>query len=173
MVLVLAACVPVPGARAPVPLQDGAVLVAAPAGYCASADASGDVVVFGRCAGASGAEPAVIAVTVGGEGSSAFLQSGAAALSDYVTSPEGRAALARDGRAASVRIGSVAVAEGALVIRLTDRALGEHWRALLPLRGRAVSVTVTAPPGAVLSPEAGRQLLDRTISALRAANAGA
>jgi hypothetical protein len=47
------------------------------------------------------------------------------------------------------------VAEGALMLRVADRSVGEYWRAVLGLKGRLVTISVTAP-----DPETGRRLLE-------------
>lgn len=151
----------------------GAMKAAAPAGYCIEPSAStasgeGAVVLMGRCAGAAATvAPALITVSLGGPGSSVVLQSGARALSDYFLSPAGRAALARDGRAGSVRVLQTSVAEGALMLRVADRTVGDYWRAILGLKGRLVTISVTAP-----DPDAGRRLLEAAMAAMRRANPG-
>lgn len=162
-------------------LQGGTITAAAPAGYCIEPKASHDegdgaVVLIGRCSGASSAPPALIALSIGGPGSSAVLQSGAKALSDYFLTPAGRAALARDGRASSVTIRKTAVADGALILRVEDRSVGAYWRAVLGLNGRLVTLSVTTPDTGPDTPpldEAeGRRILDRAIAAMRRANGG-
>ncbi len=194
----LAACVapgPSPGTAAAgsgprsLALQGGAITAAAPPGYCIEPKASHDegdsaVVLMGRCSGASSAAPALIAVSIGAPGSSAVLQSGAQALSDYFLSPAGRAALARDGRAASVTIRKTAIADGALILRVEDRGVGPYWRAILGLKGRLVTLSVSAPDtaagtaaetgpaGAPLDEATGRRILDRAVLAMRRANSG-
>ncbi|MCB6179516.1 hypothetical protein LHP98_15440 [Rhodobacter sp. Har01] len=183
LVLLLAACVPVAGGglglagKNAAPVLGGAIEVAGPRGYCIDRKASREtedsaVMVLGRCAGSLTAEPALIAIVVGAQGSSEVLKTGASALTEFFASADGRAALARDGRAGSVTIHSVTVAEGALVLHLTDRSVGRYWRALIGARGRLVTISVSAPVGDDLAPEAGRALLDATIAAMRAANRG-
>ncbi|MCL4066617.1 hypothetical protein M3484_08535 [Pseudomonas sp. GX19020] len=153
----------------------GEIRIEPPAGYCihpgASSDSSdGAVVLIGECAAKGAVIPAVISVTIGGEGSAAILQSGAKALSDYFMSRPGRAALARDGNPASVNVRQTALSGGALVMRMFDRQVGEYWRAVLGLRGRLVSVSVMAPETSSLSPEQSRTLLEKSITSIRAAN---
>jgi len=149
--------------------------VVAPAGYCidpAASHDSGDsaVVLIGDC---GPVVPAIISITLGEPGSSAVLQSGARALSDYFTSRAGRAALARDGQAASVTVRETSLAGGALIMRLHDRQVGEYWRAVMGVKARLVSVSVTAPQTSSLSPDQSRKLLEQTMTALRAANGSA
>lgn len=179
LVLLLAACVPAggggPAGRGSARVLGGEITVAGPRDYCIDPRASREtadsaVMVLGRCSGGGTADPALITVTVGAPGSSEVLKSGASALTAFFTSSAGRAALARDGRAGSVKIHSVAVADGALVLHLSDRAVGPYWRALIGARGRLVTISVSAPQGANLAKEDGRALLDRSIVAMRAAN---
>lgn len=153
-------------------LFGGEIAVVTPAGYCVDTGASGAqdgsaVVLMGRCSGETAAAPALITMSLGGPGSSAVLKTGAKALSDYFLSPAGRAALARDGKARSVRVIQTSVAEGALMLRVADRSVGEYWRAVLGLKGRLVTISVTAP-----DPETGRRLLEATMAAMRRANPG-
>jgi hypothetical protein len=173
----LTACVAPSGAAPSSPrriaVQDGAVIATVPAGFCFETaashdDASGAVMVAGRCA--AGSDPAVISISIGTAGSSDVLKSGGRALSDWFISPAGRAALARDGRASSVRVGKTVVADGAFLLLVTDRKVGTYWRAVLGLKGRLVTVSVAAPTGQKLDETLGRQVLDRTVAGLRAAN---
>lgn len=175
--LTLAACVAPQGTTTAtarrVPVQDGALVATVPAGFCFDRAAShdddtGTVMVAGRCA--AGGDPAVISVSIGAPGSSGVLQSGGRALSAWFTSPAGRAALARDGRAGSVKVGKTLVADGAFLLLVNDRKAGTYWRGVLGLKGHLVTVSVSAPAGSVLEETLGRQVLDQTIAGLRAAN---
>lgn len=175
--MALSGCVGVPGVpsgRSAGFLGDS-IQVAPPAGYCIDRRASHDngqtaVVLIGKCADGSAAVPALVSASIGPPGSSAVIRSGAKALSDYFMSPAGRAALARDGRAGSVVIRKTAVADGVLVLRVADRNLGEYWRAVMGVKGRLVTLSVTAPPGRPLDEAAGRKILDQQVAAMRRAN---
>lgn len=181
LALAVAACVPgeVAG-RAPSPraaVLGGALVAAVPQGYCFDPSAShagsaegGAVMVAGRCSAATAQAPAVISISFGGPGSSEVLKSGGRALSDWFTSRAGRAALARDGRAGSVRVQQTLVADGAFLLLVADRQAGTYWRAVLGLSGHLVTVSVLPPQGEALDPKAARVLLDRTVAVLRAAN---
>lgn len=179
--LALAACVPVTGTGSlprSAAFIGGSFTAAAPSGYCIDTAASHDagdgaVVLIGRCADGSAALAALITLSVGGQGSSAALTPGAKALTDYFRSDAGRAALARDGRASSVRVLMATVADGALVLKVDDRNAGQYWRAILGVRGRLVTISVSAPGGGALPEPGGRALLDRAMAQVRAANAGA
>lgn len=163
------------GSRNAMSFTGGQIRSAAPEGYCLDPAASRDsadaaVMVITRCSANNTAIPAIITVTVGAEGSAEVLKSGAKALSDYFASPAGRAALARDGSAGSVVVRQTGLAGGALMMKMVDRSVGEYWRAVLGLKGRLVTIAVTQPETSSLSPEQSRALLERTLTALRAAN---
>lgn len=154
--------------------------VAAPSGFCAARDSlsrlgTSDFVAFTRCAGAG----PVLTATVGAAGSGAGLDLSGAALAAYFTSDEGRAALARSGRAEAVTVHEVLEADGAVLLRLTDASRrpseigpGESWRAVMAVQDRLV--TLAAAPGLSggLTRDAGRALIGRYVVSTRAANAG-
>jgi hypothetical protein len=171
----LAACVaPGGGAAQKLAVSGGQVLAAVPGGFCIQPDATldspeGSVLIATRC-NAESASPAVLSISIGGTGSSEVLKSGAKALSDWFLSPAGRAALARDGRAQSVRVLQSVVADGVLLLHLNDVSVGDYWRAVLGMRGRLVTISATGPAGSPLAPELSRKVVKQTISALRAAN---
>lgn len=171
LAVLVAGCVsPGGGGSSRVALFQGDMIAQPPAGYCVDQGASaaqggGAVVLMGRCSGDTAAVPALITLSVGEPGSSAVLQSGAKALSDYFRSPAGRAALARDGKAGSVRVQQTSVVDGALVLRVVDRAVGDYWRVIFGLRGRLVTISVRAD-----DPAQGRRIVDLAMAAMRQAN---
>ena len=114
--LLLAGCQMTTATLSPAPLTllDGAVTVSGPRGYCIdpqSRQQSGDtaVVLMGRCQDAASVAPAVLTVSVGPAASAGVLTGDGRALTAYVTSTEGRAALSRLGRAAGVTHGGLVV----------------------------------------------------------------
>lgn len=176
VLLLLAACVaPGGGGSSSTPVLGGALTVAVPAGYCIDPRASHDdgrsaLVIAGRCDAGRPVPAAVLTVSVGGEGSSAILQAGARALTDWARSPAGRAALARDGKAGSVAVRETLVWDGAFLIRLEDRAIGPYWRAAIGLKGRLVMISVSPPERQGLPLAEGRAILERAIAGIRRAN---
>ena len=153
----------------------GAMVAALPQGYCLDpksrhAERGGTVVIGGRCAASRPVPAAAITVSIGGEGSSAVLKSGARVLTEWARSPAGRAALARDGQPGSVTIRETLVADGAFLIRLEDRAVGPYWRAAIGVNGRLVMISVSAPDGGTLSLSEGRKILSGVVDAMRRAN---
>lgn len=175
--LLLAGCVTDGAGPRSVALLDGAMVAAAPPGYCLAPGAgrrSGDgaVVLMGRCSAASAAEPAVLTLSVGPAGSAGAMGADGEGLAGYFTSAEGRAALSRRGRAADVAILSAVGAGDAFLLHVRDRAVGDYWRAVTGIRGRLVTVTAAGPDGQSLSEARGRALVEAAVAALRRANPG-
>lgn len=154
--------------------------VAAPSGFCAARDSlsrlgTSDFVAFTRCAGAG----PVLTATVGAPGSGAGLELSGPEMAGYFLSDDGRAALARSGRAEAVTVHEVVEADGALLVRLTDLSRrpteigdGESWRAVLAVQDRLVTLAAAPGRSAGLTREAGRALIGRYVAATRGANAG-
>ena len=157
---------------------DGAVTVVAPRGYCIDPaaslhDADTAVVLIGRCrtdARSAAQVAAVVTVSVGPGGSAGVMTAGGAALSAFFTSDQGRALLARSGRAADVQVIQARARDDAFVMQVADRSAGVYWRAVTGIGGRLVTVSASGAEGADLAPEAGLPLVESTLAALRAAN---
>ena len=173
----LAACVPPSGfgsARS-APVLGGAVNIGVPAGYCIAPDtgrggADSVVVLMGRCADTSRAAAALVSVSVGRSASAGVMTAGGPALAAFFTSAQGRATLSREGRASDVRvIGALGVGD-AFLLHLADRTVGEHWRAIIGVNGRLITISATGTASAPLSPTEGRAVVDATLAALRRAN---
>ncbi len=169
LALLLAACVPA-GSPTQATILDGAVRVGLPPGYCIDRGAGrqdGDsaVVVLGRCRADPGVTPAVISMTIGPAGSGAVLAAPPSYLAGYFMSPAGRAAMASDGRAASVTVDTAKAVGPAIVLRLTDRRTGPYWRGVRQVAGRAVTISVTTAEVA-----AGEAVLTAALAATAAAN---
>jgi hypothetical protein len=183
LLLVLAACVPgLPdlgtSSSRSMPVMGGAIQVAAAPGYCVDRQASREtdaqaVVIIGRCSDRSGSLPAIVTVAVGAPGSAASLTAGPEALAQFFASEDGRATLGRDGDAASVSIRDIRTVDGRLILHLDDAATGETWRTLFGLRGRLVSVSVSATTGRGQTGAAGRTLLDMSTTAMIRSNPAA
>jgi hypothetical protein len=166
------------GGTTKVALFDGTMTLAAPSGYCidpAAVHQAGDAVVavLGRCAATSTATPGLLTVSVGQPGSAGVMTAGGAALAAFFTSTEGRRVLSRSGKAQDVQVRQAVGRPDAFVMRVTDRAVGDYWRAVTGIGGRLVTISATGAEGAPLAPEAGRALVDAAVAAMRAANPGA
>lgn len=173
--LLLAGCVVPGGGIRSVALLDGAVVAAAPAGYCIAPGAGqrgedSAVVLMGRCSDRSEADPAVLTLSVGAAGSAGAMAAGGAALADFFRSGEGRAMLSRAGRAADVRVLEAVGRADAFFLHVEDAAVGDYWRALTGIRGRLVTVSVAGPEGQDLPEGKGRTLVEDAVAALRRAN---
>ena len=152
--------------------------LAAPPGYCidpAAVQKSGDTVVavLGRCASISTVTPGLLTISVGQPGSAGVMAAGGEALAAFFASTEGRRVLSRSGRAQDVQLRQAVGSKDAFVMRLTDRAVGDYWRAVTGIGGRLVTISATGAEGTPLAPEAGRKLVDAAVLALRMANPAA
>ena len=166
------------GGTTRVALFEGAMTLAAPPGYCidpAAVQKSGDTVVavLGRCASTSTVTPGLLTISVGQPGSAGVMAAGGPALAAFFTSTEGRRVLSRSGRAQDVQVRQAVGRPDAFLMRLTDRAVGDYWRAVTGIGGRLVTISATGAEGTPLAPEAGRKLVDAAVLALRMANPSA
>lgn len=173
----VAGCVTTGGGLRSVALLDGALVAAAPAGYCLAPGTgrrNGDsaVVIMGRCSAGGEAAPAVVTLSIGQAGSAGVLAGGGAVLAGYFTSEAGRAAVSRSGRAEDVEVLAASEVAGAFLLRLRDRKAGEYWRGIDGLRGRLITVSAAGPEGEALEPAKGRALVLAALAALRRANPG-
>ncbi len=117
--------------------------------------------------------PAVMTVSVDND---AWGTAPAEVLDAYFATAEGRAALARDGRASSVRILESRQADDALFLHAVDRsgfpatAAEDYWRAIFDLGGRFVTVSLVGLSDAPIPREDGLRTLQQQVNRLRAAN---
>lgn len=181
---------PPPQAALRVSVDGRAVVVTGPAGYCVDRAASRDgaeaaFVLLGSCAALGGgrARPAgpagILTAAIQPGPSGAGLD--APALHDlarFLQSPAGRAALSRSGQGDDVAVAQALLQGDALLLQIEDQGQAGrdqglqpgYWRAILPLRGRMVTLSALAPAQAPLSPEAGRALIEAFLARMRAAN---
>ena len=155
--------------------------IAAPAGYCLAAGAvarqrGSDFAAFTPCT-PGGTATGVLSATVGSAGSAQPVDP--QAMAAFFTSPAGRRALSRARDEASVTVHEVLSADGAILVRMTDRATppaavatGESWRAVMAVDGRLVTLSANPGRGTTLPREAGRRLIGGFVAAMRQANAG-
>lgn len=164
-----------PGSSRAAAVLDGALNVGVPAGYCIDQKASragkdAAVVLMGRCSDAGRATPALITVSIGKSGSAGVLTAGGQVLAEYFTSDQGRATLSRDGRASDVRVIQAVGVEGAFLLHLLDRDIGEYWRAVIGVNGRLVTISATGTETVPLGAEDSRKLIDVSVKAMQKAN---
>ncbi len=182
-----------PGAPETVAVARGAVVVGGPKGYCideASSRAGADAgfVLLAGCASISGNPrdpmpdpPALLTASVAGASDAA--PAGAEELdrlAEFLTTPEGRATLARDGQAGSVEILDQARVPGALLLHLQDSGIDpafglstDYWRGIFELNGRLITVSVKGFASGPLSAEQGRVAMHGFIARIRAESAPA
>jgi len=169
-------------------VSGGAITVAGPAGFCVDPESSrlSDETAFvflGSCAALNGkgarlTPRAVLTASVmpGAPAGDAF-RAQMRDLAAYLMTDEGRASLARDGRARSVQIAEVLLVGDALFLRARDRAplaghrvVPEYWRAILARRGRLLSLSVLSLAEAPVEAGDMRVLLDEFVARVASAN---
>lgn len=168
-------------------LPDGLV-VSGPRGWCVDTrttrtDGETSVVVLGSCAAiagnALGPRPEVPGlVTVSIENDAGDVPP-ADLLQNFVASEAGRAALARDGSAASVVILESRRAGELLLIHVEDRSIHhvpgvapEYWRALFDLDGRFVTVSLMGLNESPIDEASGFAALEAQVVRLKLVNGG-
>lgn len=196
--LAAAGCVPaIDVGRAPparFALVESSLVIAGPPGYCVDRASSrlrangSAFVLLGSCASIAGNARApkpgtrgllTVSVTeaVADEASVAALLGD---MTDFLGTPEGRAALSRDGDPASVRVLDTRAEGDTLYIRVRDRGgpdkgmEADYWRALFGVNDRLLTATVVGFADAPVADEAGLSTLDALARRIRAeSSAGA
>lgn len=170
-----------------VPVLEGAVTVVPPAGYCIEPASrlereDSALLLAGRCEGQEALAPAVLAATVGvaGSGVGVDVAAGGAEMAAFFRSAPGRAALSARGRPGDVTVLEARGDGTAFYLRFADAgraAAGgvqaDGWRALFPVAGRLVSLSVSGTPTAPVGRDSGYALITAFAAATHAANRGA
>ncbi len=180
-------------ARAPdrVVVASKSIVIAGPRGYCVDRSATRDsangaFVLLGSCASianngraAAPRIPGVLTASVSDQ-SSADIGASLDELEAFFTSTEGRAALARDGRARSITILSTRRKNGAFYLHVRDDSENRvvslapiYWRGLFDVRGRIVTVTVTGFKDRPMSAAVGFATLNAFAARIRRENPAA
>ena len=173
-------------APAAIALPDG-LIIAGARGWCidpATPRTRGEaaVVVLGSCAANAGnalwpRAPVQGIVTIAVEEPAADAPP-AEALEAYLATENGRAALARNGRADSLDILETRRRDDTLFLHAIDRSgwprdtAEDYWRALFDIDGRFVTVSLVGAADASISRDAGLATLQAQIDRLKAANGG-
>ncbi len=189
----LAGCAGLPsltGGRAPEKLvvAQGDIVVAGPPGYCIDKAATRDnqdgaFVLLGSCASIANSVqatapqvPAVLTASVSSQGE-ADIDTAMDRLAAFFDSEQGRAALARDGNAASVQVLSTARIDGAFIVRASDSSPAgveglaqDYWRALFDIHGRIVTLTVIAFEAKPMNEAAARAVLEAFVRRMMTEN---
>lgn len=165
------------------------VVIAGPPGYCVDStatrnSASGAFVLLGSCASISNnaqvpvlGTPGLLTASVSGAGGSAISAS-LDQLEAFFASDAGRAALARDGRAASVKILATRRRGKSFYVHARDTSGStkggisqDYWRGLFDVRGRIVTVSVVGFERKPMSNALGLATLDAFATRIRTENA--
>ncbi len=157
------------------------VVVAAPEGWCPDPRAglegeAGSFLLIGPCrTGPVPPVPAILTLSVLGTAGTGAMDRDR--LDAFFGSEVGRAALSRAGDAATVRVVQGGLEGEAYVLHVRDTApmpggavAPDAWRAVLPLSGRLVALTVLSPAEPAVPPATLRSVLDAFVAAMRAAN---
>ena len=157
---------------------NGSVTVAGPAGYCINVEATTEsdieaFVLLVRCRPTMRSTP-VLSATITGlqsdetndtlRGLTAFLQTAA-----------GRAQLSRSGDPRDVEVQEATYAEGAIWLLIRDQGNPDsfdqtYWRAILPVAGRIVTLSVLAARDHPLDHDSGLSVLRGFVMRMRAVN---
>lgn len=177
-------------ARAPekILVANHSVIIAGPPGYCVDRSGTRDTgagafVLLGSCASiannpgaATPHVPGLLTASISGE-SGAAVGSAPNRLRVFFSSPVGRAALARNGDAALVKILDTRYRDGAFFIHARDTGAGgpkglatDYWRGLFDVRGRIVTVTLNEFKGKPMSDAAGLATLNAFAARIRLEN---
>lgn len=162
------------------------VTIAGPDGYCvddrsAENRLGGAFVMLGSCAalqGEGGPEAPAVLTALVSPPSDPPLAPSAEQLLGFLNSPDGRAALAHDGRAGSVSVLSSRADDGVLYVRVRDSSADRpeglepvSWRAVFGLDSRLVALAASSHGAAPASDAELQGTLERFVQAVRAANA--
>ena len=168
-----------------VQLPDG-LIVAGARGWCVDkstsrANSGGAVVVLASCAAI--ADNALLpsprfegVVTVSVEESGETIPS-VQDVAAFLSTSEGRAVLARDGRPESVDLLEVATSDDTLFLHALDTSGGplntgdDYWRAIFDIEGRFVSVSLTSVEPKQVSRATSLATLNAQIARMKSANA--
>lgn len=157
----------------------GAVTVAGPAGYCIDVEATTEsdieaFVLLVRCRATMRPTPVLSATITGveAENDPDMLRR----LTGFLESMPGRAQLSRSGDPRDVEVVEATYAEGAVWLLIHDEgnpsAFDEtYWRAVLPIAGRVVTLSVLAAADHPFERESGLSILRGFVMRMRAANA--
>ncbi|MGC9418127.1 MAG: hypothetical protein ACP5EN_04060 [Rhodovulum sp.] len=175
-----------------VTVADDTVAIAGPRGFCIDRTATRDggqgaFVLMASCAAISGRRNAPVPATdalltasvAANPGPGGTPEDRALVLARFFGTEEGRAALARDGRASSVEVVEMFDRDGLFVLRARDRSAGlgaglrdDYWRAIFDVNGRIVTASVVGFDDRPISDKAGLAVLRDFAARIRTESAG-
>lgn len=170
-----------PSGPAAVAVLDGSVTVAGPAGYCVDDTATREsdseaFVLLVRCSATSRSSPILSATVTGQLAASTADPANLSQLGAFLDTRGGRVQLSRRGNADDVRILQTQVEGGALWLRIEDSGNPDtfepgYWRAILPISGRVVTLSVLSARAHPVGEERGLRALRDFVTAMRNRNA--
>ena len=154
--------------------------VSGPAGYCVDIEATQDsgveaFVLLVRCRGTLRPAPVLSAAITGTPAPDSSDPSQLRRLTDFLATPPGRAQLSRSGDPHDVTVHRATYSDGAIWLLIEDRGNPDsfdnlYWRAILPVSGRIVTLSVLASADHPFDEAAGLALLTRFVMRIRSAN---
>lgn len=169
-----------PSGPATVAVLDGNVIVAGPAGYCVDDTATREsdseaFVLLVRCSPTRRNSPILSATVTGHLAASAADPANLSNLGAFLETSAGRVQLSRRGNAGDVGILQTRVEDGALWLRIEDNGNPDtfepgYWRAILPVAGRVVTLSVLSARAHPVSEERGLRALRDFVAAMRNRN---
>lgn len=171
-------------------LAGGQVVIAGPRGFCIDRAASSAraaeqaIVVLSSCRALGGGilaraptDSAILTATLAPAGLQLDIAEAANQMKRLFASEQGRAALSRSGRAATVRVIESFAAEDAFFLRLSDTSpfpggavSAEYWRAIFAMDDRVMTISAHGLAGNPLQRNDGIRLLREFKLSIRAAS---
>lgn len=163
---------------AQVQVLHNAVTVAGPAGYCVDVEATREsdieaFVLLVRCRATLRPTPVLSATITGVEtdGEPAQMR----ALTEYLQTAPGRAQLSRSGDPRDVTVEEATYADGAVWLLITDHGNpasfeDSYWRAILPVAGRIVTLSVLSASAHPVARDSGLAILRNFVRRMQGAN---
>ncbi|MCB1395272.1 MAG: hypothetical protein H6898_05855 [Rhodobacter sp.] len=158
------------------------VTVAGPAGYCIDAEATREssieaFALLVRCRGTLRPAPVLSATVTGVPAPDSGDPGALRRLTEFLPTPAGRAQLSRSGDPADVTVREVTLSDNAIWLLVTDTGNPAsfdqtYWRAVLPIAGRIVTLSVLAAQEHPMEAGSGLTILRGFVRRMRAVNGG-
>ena len=157
-----------------------AVAVAGPVGYCIDTQATREsdieaFVLLVRCRGTLRPAPVLTATVTGLPAPDSDDPDSLRRLTNFLSTPAGRAQLSRSGDPADVTVQEITYANSAIWLKIEDSGNPSsfdptYWRAILPIAGRIVTLSVLAASEHPLENGSGLATLRRFVTRMRRVN---
>jgi hypothetical protein len=159
---------------------DGSVKVVGPIGYCIDTEATREsdieaFVLLVRCRGTLRPAPVLSATVTGLTAPDNDDPDALRRLTDYLSTPAGRAQLSRSGDPSEVTVEEATYANNAIWLLIEDRGNpasfdDTYWRAVLPIAGRIVTLSVLSAAEHPLDSGSGLATIRSFVTRMRRAN---